>query len=71
MQGRTATTRHEVTRKRRTKRLKHTENFFKEPTVNRCLLILDLKSFKSLVKEEPSKSREFQSLAVQGMKLLQ
>ena len=38
MQGITATTRHEVTTKISTKRLKHTEKFQKEPTVKRCLL---------------------------------
>ena len=42
MQGGTATTRHEVLRKRSKKRIKH-----KEPRVNRCLLILDLKPFRS------------------------
>ena len=71
MQGWTATTRHWLTRKRSTKRLKHTGNLFrKEPTVKRCLLILDLKSFRSYVKGKHSIGREFHSLAVQGKKLL-
>ena len=48
MQGRTATARHGVTRKANTKRLRHTENHFrKKPTVKRCLLILDLRPFRS------------------------
>ena len=42
----------------------------KEPTINRCLLILDLKPFRSLVKGKHSIGREFQSLAVRGKKLL-
>ena len=47
MQGWTAPTRNGVTTKSRAKKLKRTENLFKEPTVNRCLLILDLKPYKS------------------------
>ena len=47
MQGWTAPTRNGVKTKRSTKKLKRTENLFKEPTVNRCLLILDLKAYKS------------------------
>ena len=42
----------------------------KESTVRRCLLILDLKPFRSYVKGKHSIGREFQSLAVQGKKLL-
>ena len=41
MKGWTATTRYGVTKKRSTKRLK------KEPTAKRCLLILDLRPFRS------------------------
>ena len=41
MQGWTATTRHGVTRKWGTKRLKH-KIYLEEPTVNMCLLILYL-----------------------------
>ena len=50
------------------KRLKHTRNLFRknQPTVKRCLLILDLTSFRSYVKEKHSISKEFQSLAVWG-----
>ena len=33
-----------VTRKRSTKKLKHTGNLFRENPVTRCLLILDLKA---------------------------
>ena len=36
----------------------------KEPTVKRCLLIPDLKPFRSLVNGKHSIGREFQSLAV-------
>ena len=42
----------------------------KEPTVKRCLLILDLKPPRSQVKGKHSQDREFQSLAVWGKKLL-
>ena len=42
----------------------------KEPGVKRCLLILDLKPFRSKFKEKHSIGREFQSLAVEGRKLL-
>ena len=46
------------------------ESVEKEPTVKRCLLILDLQPFRSLVKGKHSIGREFQSLAVQGKKPL-
>ena len=44
-----ATMRHVVTRKRSTERLKDTGNLFRKNlyTVKRCLLILDLKPFRS------------------------
>ena len=42
----------------------------KEPTVKRYPLILDLKPFRSQVKGKHSIGREFESLAVQGKKLL-
>ena len=42
----------------------------KKHTVQRCLLILDLKPLRSWVKGKHSIGREFQSLAVQGKKLL-
>ena len=47
MQGWTATTRHGVTRKRGTKRLKHKGNLFTKnlQLIGVCLLILDLQSF--------------------------
>ena len=48
----------------------HRKSLQKEPTVNRCLLILHLKPFRSWVKGKHSIGREFQSLAVQGKKLL-
>ena len=42
----------------------------KEPTVQRCLLILDLKPFKSMVRGKHSIGRESQGLAVREKKLL-
>ena len=36
----------------------------KEPTAKRCLLILNLKPFRSLVKEKHSIGTEFKSLVV-------
>ena len=47
LQGWAATTSHIVTRKRSIKRLKHTGNVYKWPRVKRCLLLLDLKPFRS------------------------
>ena len=67
MQGWTATKRYGVTRKRSTKWVKRTGNLFKKaPIVKRCLLIVDLGKEKG----KHSMGREFQSLAVWGMKLL-
>ena len=43
---------------------------YRERTVDTCVLILDLKSLRSLVKEKHSTDRKFQSLAVQEKKLL-
>ena len=42
----------------------------KKPTVERCLLILDLKQFRSYVKGKHSIDREFQNLAVQRKTML-
>ena len=42
----------------------------KEHTVKRCLIILDLKPLRSQVKGKHFIGREFQSLVVQGKKLL-
>ena len=64
MQGSTATTRHGVTRKRSTKRLKYTGNLFRKN------LILYLRPLRSYVKGKDSIGRKFQSLAVRGKKLL-
>ena len=48
MQGWTATTRHGVTKKKEHKKIKaYMISLYKEPTVNRCLLILDLKPLRS------------------------
>ena len=41
-----------------------------EPKVKRCLLILDLKPFRSEVKGKHSIGRTFHGLAVRGKKLL-
>ena len=47
MQGRTAATRHGVTRKRSTKKITaYRKSVFKEPTVKRYLLILDLQPLR-------------------------
>ena len=52
MQGWTATTRYEVTRKRNTKRLRHTRNMSRKSlTVKRFLLIPNFKPFRSYSKE--------------------
>ena len=64
MQGSTATTRHGVTRKRSTKRLKYTGNLFRKN------LILYLRPLRSYVKEKNSIGRKFQSLAVRGKKTI-
>ena len=58
-------------KKRSTKEIAgHTKSTQQEPTVKRCLLILDLKPLTSQVKGKHSIGREFQSLAVRGKKLL-
>ena len=46
------------------------KSLYKEPAVNRCLLFLDLKPLRLYVKGKHSTSRQFQSLAVRGKKLL-
>ena len=46
------------------------KSVYKEPTVKRCLSILELKPLRSYVKGKHSLGREFQSLAVRGKKLL-
>ena len=57
--------------KKKYKKIKaYTKSLQKELTVNRCLLIPDLKPFRLNVKQKHSIGREFQSLAVQGKKLL-
>ena len=59
-------------KKKEHKKIKaYRKSLYKEPTVNRCLLILlDLKPLRSYVKGKHSLGREFQSVAVQGKKLL-
>ena len=58
-------------KKKKHKKIKaYRKSLQKEPTVKRCLLILDLNPFRSWVKGQYSIGREFQSLAVQGKELL-
>ena len=58
-------------KKKEHKKIKtYRKSLYKEPKVNRWLLILDLKPLGSKVKGKHSLGREFQSLAVQGKKLL-
>ena len=58
-------------KKRSTKKITgYRKSVQKEPTVKRCLLILDLKPLRSQVKGKHSIGREFQSLAARGKKLL-
>ena len=56
--------------KKRCKRIKACrKSLLKEPTVNGCLLILDLKPSRLYVKGKHLIGREFQSVAVWGKKL--
>ena len=58
-------------KKKKDKKIKaYRKSLQKEPTVDSCLLILDLNPFKLLVKGKYSIGRKFQSLAVRGKKLL-
>ena len=58
-------------KKKEQKKIKaYRKSLHKEPTVKRCLLILDLNPLRSYVKAKHSIGREFQSQAVQGKKLL-
>ena len=58
-------------KKKKHKKIKaYSKSLLKEPTVKRCLLILDLKAFRSYVKGKHSIGTEFQRLAVRGNKLL-
>ena len=59
MQDWTATTRHEVTRKRSTKRLEHKRNLFRKNIQLKDVGHLDLRSEESILL-----GRQFQSLAV-------
>ena len=57
-------------KKKKHKKIKaYMKSLWKEPTVNECLLILDLKPLR-YIKGKHSIGREFQSLAVRGKKLL-
>ena len=58
-------------KKKKHKKIKaYRKSLYKEPTFNRCLLILDLKPFRLSVKGKHSIGREFHSVAVRGKKLL-
>ena len=58
-------------KKKKHKKIKaYRKSIQKEPTVQRCLLILDLKPFRSQVKGKHSIGREFQNLSVRGKELL-
>ena len=58
-------------KKKKHKKVKaYRKSAYKEPTVKRCLLILNLEPLRSYVKGNHSIGREFQSLAVRGKKLL-
>ena len=70
MQGWTTTPRNGVTRKRITKRLTHIGNRFRKSIQLKCLLIIDLKPFRSYVKRKHFIGRELQSLAARGNKFL-
>ena len=57
-------------KKKKHKKIKaYSKSLYKETTVNRCLLVLDLKPFRLQVKGKHSLGREFQSLAEPGNKL--
>ena len=59
-----------IYKKKKHKKIRaHKKSVQIEPTVKRCLLILDLKPLRSQVKGKHFIGREFQSLAVQGKKL--
>ena len=61
----------ELQEKKKGKKIKaYRKSLQKEPTANRCLLILDLKPFRLQVKGKHSIGREFQILAVQRKRLL-
>ena len=58
-------------KKKKHKKVKaYRKSVWKEPTVKRCLLILDLKPLKSKVRGKHSIGKKIQSLAVRGKKLL-
>ena len=58
-------------KKKKHKKIKAFRKFLqKEPTICRCLIILDLKPFRLQVKGKHYIGREFQILATQGKKLL-
>ena len=60
----------ELQEKEAQKGLKHTGNLFRKNLKLKDLLILDLQPLRLLVKGKLSIDREFQSLVVQGKKLL-
>ena len=60
----------ELQKKKHEKIVAYRKSLEKEPTVNKCLLILDLKPSTLYVKGKYSIGREFKSLALRGKKLL-
>ena len=68
MQDWTVITKHGLQKKEHKKIKAYRKSVYKEATAKRCLSILDLKPFGSLVKGKHSIGREFQSPAVQGNK---
>ena len=56
-------------KKKKYKKIKaYMKSVYKENTIKSCLLIVELKSFRSTVKGKYSIGRKFQSLAMQGKK---
>ena len=69
--GGTATARDGVKRKRSTRTLKHTGNLFRRSRVKRCLLILDLKLFRSCQRKAFYRQKiPDQCVVVQGKTML-
>ena len=58
-------------KKKKHKKIKaYSKSLQREPTVSRCLSILDLKPFRLQLKRKHSTGKKFQSLAKRGKKLL-
>ena len=57
-------------KKKLKKVIAYRKSFCRKPTVNKCLLFLNVMSFRLQVKGKHSIGREFQSIAMQGKKLV-